>query len=106
MSPSGSPMSTAGGYTGRAHVGQRARRRENAIMLSENASSDERTPSCRRTTRLPTRKRHLLDGERGLRREKAIFSPTVRQGEKITPSILHFKKLDSMNRKRSSIVRC
>src|SRR5207253_2082342 len=64
--------------------------RENAIFSTENAPSDEKTPSSRRRTRPPTRKRHLLDGACVLRRENAIFSTTVRQGEKMNPSGVQF----------------
>src|SRR6267142_2724157 len=64
--------------------------RENTIFSTDNAPSDEKKPSSRRTTRPPTRKSHLLDGQRVLRREKAIFSTTVRQGEKMNPSGVQF----------------
>src|SRR5438477_454512 len=54
--------------------------------------NDEKKPSSRRRTRPPTRKHHLLDGQRAFRREKAIFSTTVRQGEKMNPSGVQFGK--------------
>jgi hypothetical protein len=55
-------------------VGGRAFRRQNAILLSEDASSDDRMQSSRRRTRLPTTECNLLVGGRAFRRQNAIFS--------------------------------
>src|SRR5437764_531467 len=55
-------------------VGQRILRRENPTISSDNASSDEKIPPSRRTTRLPTRRSHHLVGQCVLRREDPIIS--------------------------------
>src|SRR5206468_3088418 len=49
--------------------------RENAIVSSEHAASDEKTKSSCQGVHRPTRKRNLLAGACLLRRETEIVSP-------------------------------
>src|SRR5437762_3143488 len=67
--------------------------RENAIFSTDNAPSDEKKPSSRRTTRPPTRKHHLLDDgtsrgeDESIRRSIRKITRTASNPRRRSPSI-------------------